>query len=53
MNCENIVAIATPATPKLNTITSTILRHAFIIPAAIRNISGLLVSPTALRTAAP
>ena len=50
---EITVATATPATPIWNTITNTKFSTTLIAPAISRNSSGLLVSPTALRMAAP
>ena len=47
------VAIATPATLNLNTITNNKLRQAFITPDIIRQYRGLFVSPLLLKTAAP
>ncbi len=49
---DTVVAIATPATLILNTITRIIFRITFRTPAAVRKYSGLLVSPTALSIAA-
>ena len=51
--CETTVAIATPATSRLNTITRNIFRPALITPDTIRKYSGRFVSPTARRIAAP
>ena len=48
-----LVAIATPATSSLNTITSTIFKPTFIKPDTKRAYKGLLVSPTDLKTADP
>ena len=53
INCDVIVPMATPATPILNIITRMRSNTAFAVPAAIKYISGLLVSPTALNIAAP
>ena len=47
------VAIATPDTPSLNTITSIRLSTVFTIPATIRLYSGLLLSPVLLRIDEP
>lgn len=47
------VAIATPATPKWNTITKIRFRQIFKIPDAIRQYNGRLVSPMLRSMAAP
>ena len=50
---EMTVARATPATPIENAITKIRFSTTLMIPAVKRKYSGLLVSPTALRTALP
>ena len=51
--CAIILASATPDTPILHTITKNRFNIILTIPAVIRYISGLFVSPTALSTPFP
>lgn len=51
--CEITVATATPATSILKPMTNTKFKMTFVIPAAIKNISGFFVSPFAYKIAAP
>jgi len=53
MHSDTTVAVATPATPIEKTITKTRFSTTLTAPANSRKYSGLLVSPTARRIAAP
>ena len=54
MHWDTAVAMATPATPIFKGVaTSSRLRTTFTIPEIIRKISGLRVSPIALKMALP
>ena len=51
--CDVMLAIATPATSRLQTITKNRLRSTLITPAIPRKTSGRFVSPEALSTPLP
>ena len=51
--CEIEVAIATPATPILKTITKMRLQITLKIPEIVKKYIGLLESPIALKSAEP
>ena len=53
INCAKTVAVATPNISKLKTVTKIMFNKTFKIPEIDKIINGLLVSPFALKIAAP
>lgn len=53
ITCEMTVAMATPATPRWNTMTRNRFKMTFTTPAMVKKYSGRFVSPTERKIAAP